>query len=888
MTTAIIKHALLLNSSATAKNWNMRNFYIVILAIICSLTTLTAQDTGVNIIDYSQPKEYEIGGIEIEGSGQRDENAIKSITGLKVGEKIKIPGDAISKAIKSLWRLRLFTNVEVYQEKVIGDVVFLKVVLKDRPILSRYAFRNVKKSRHDDLNDILELTLTKGGIVTENSMSLSRQKITDYFVEKGYLDAEVKVIEEADSLKTNAVRLIFDVDKKERIKIKDISFEGNENLRDKKLRKLMKSTKRKKAFLRKSKFTKTGFDEDKENIITYYNNAGFRDAKIVGDSIWRDENGELRISMTVDEGKQYFFRTIRWKGNSLYTDDQLNAILGILPGDVYNEELLQNRLNFSFDGRDISSLYLDDGYLSYNCEPTEVAIFNDSIDIEMRIFEGPQFTIDNVVIKGNDRTNESVIRRELRTRPGQKFSRSDIIRSQRQIINLGYFNPESLGINTPVNQQRGTVDIEYTVEERPSDQLELSAGYGGFSGLIGTLGVTFNNFSIQNVKNKGTWNPLPQGDGQKLSLRVQSNSRFFKSYNFSFTEPWLGGKKPNAFTVGAAFSAYDNSSFGQGGTLDITRVFAGLGTQLKKPDDFFVSNTVLNFERILLDDFRNQFLVENGNFRNFNIRQTISRNSVNEPIFPRRGSRISLTLQFTPPYSLFRGDDQYWILSDSEKEQAIADENRTRGVRNMLTANEADAFISDLEEGRKFTWLEYHKWRFDGEWYFNLVGNLVMMTSIKFGFLGNYNSDIGTVPFERFEIGGDGLTNQTSGITGTDIISLRGYEDDEFPLNNQGGGTVFDKFTIELRYPLSTNPNSTIYLMSFLQGGNSWSNFRDFNPFDIKRSAGFGLRVFLPMFGLLGFDYGFGLDREKGFIVPVDPKWSDYGKFSIILGFEPE
>ena len=880
----VIKYSL---QSSKFSRMRIAQFLLIFSLILCSSISYS-QIAIDSIVDYNKVQEYEIGGITIEGAGNRDINAIKSIAGLKEGQKLKVPSNVISNGIKSLMRLRLFINVEIFQERIEGDVIFLKIVLTERPTLSRYAFKNIKKGKQEDLADILQTTLSKGGIVTENTKSLSKLKIEEYFIDKGFLDAEVTVTETKDETKPNAVQLVFEINKNERVKVQDISFIGNENVRDKKLRKLMKSTKRKKNIFRKSKFVKEGFEEDKLNIIDYYNTVGFRDAKIVSDTLWRNEDGRIMLELTVDEGDQYYFRDITWKGNSIYTDEQLSAVLGIAEGDVYNEELLQNRLSFSLDGRDVSSLYMDDGYLAFNVEPTEIAINNDSIDLEMRIFEGPQFTIDNVIIKGNDRTNENVIRREIRTRPGQKFSRSDIIRSQRQILNLGYFNPESLGINTPVNQQRGTVDIEYTVEERPSDQLELSAGYGGFSGLIGTLGVTFNNFSIQNIKDRATWNPLPQGDGQRLSLRIQSNSRFFRSYNFSFTEPWLGGKKPNSFTTGAAYSAYDNSSFGAGGTLDITRVFAGIGTQLKKPDDFFISNTTINLERIKLVDFANQFLVENGNFRNFNIRQTISRNSVNEPIFPRRGSRMSLTLQFTPPYSLFRSNDNFFRLSEAEKERAIAEENRRLGVRNKMTSAQESAFIADLEEGNKFTWLEYHKWRFDAEWYFNIFNKLVLMTSIKMGFLGHYNDEIGTVPFERFEVGGDGLSNQSVGITGTDIISLRGYEEEEFELNSQGGGTVFDKFTVELRYPLSLNPNSTIYFMGFLQGGNSWSSFRDFNPFDIKRSAGFGLRVFLPMFGLLGFDYGFGFDREKGFIIPDNPKWSDYGKFSIILGFEPD
>lgn len=856
-------------------------YYIIPLTLVL-LSTLIMEGQTVDFLDYeAEPQEYEIGGVTIEGGGTRDQNALKSIAGLKEGEKIVIPSDEISKGIKKLYKLRIFENVEVLQDSTVGNIVFLKLKLTQRPTLARYSFRNIKKSHQDDLSDILEGVLNKGGIVNLNSRQLAEQKIKEFYIEKGHLDTEVTIIELKDETKENSIRLVFDIDKKERVKVKDIVFSGNENVKDRKLRKLMKETKRKGTFLRKSKYISGNYDEDKKKIIAHYNRNGFRDAVIVRDSIWRDAEGLVNIEMDISEGRRYYFRNIVWKGNSIYENDQLSTVLGILPGDIFNLELLNKRLSFSLDGRDVSSLYMDQGYLFFDIQPTEVSIVNDSIDIEMRINEGPQATIDNVVIEGNDRTHENVIRRELRTKPGEKFSRSEIIRSQRQIMNLGYFNPETMDVRPQPNPARGTVDILYKVEETPSDQLELSAGYGGASGLIGTLGVTFNNFSIQNIKDRRTWNPLPQGDGQKFSVRLQSNSRFYKAYNVSFTEPWLGGNKPTSFTVGGAYSAFDNSAFG-GGSLDITRLFVGLGTQLKFPDDFFVSNTVLNLERISLDDYVGIFIVDNGSFKNFNINQTITRSSVSEPIYPRRGSRVSLSLQFTPPYSLFRSDD-YWILTDAEKETAIREENLKRGVRFPLTAAQESALISDLEEANKFSFLEYHKWRFNAEWFFNFTDKLVMATSAKMGYLGSYNKTLGIVPFERFEFGGDGLSNQNNGITGTEIISARGYDTADFgTINNEGGGTIFNKFTVELRYPLSLNPSSTIYLHTFLQGGNVWGDFRDYNPFELQRSAGVGLRVFLPMFGLLGFDYGWGFDKD------LTGSTGGYGKFNIILGFEPE
>ncbi|MGK0316246.1 MAG: outer membrane protein insertion porin family, partial [Saprospiraceae bacterium] len=854
-----------------------------------SVFTQEINDT-LDILDYTVKSDYEIGSITVVGAPDRDRNAIKSIAALKEGDKIKIPGLVIPKAIKALMRLRLFDDVQVIQNKVDGEIVHLTIVLIERPTLARYSYTGIKKSKHDDLNDIVRNVLNKGGIVTDAAKELARLKLEKYFTDQGKLDSKVTVKEITDEIKPNSIRLVFNIDESSRAKVQDITFVGNKEVSSRKLRKKMKNTKRKGTWFRKTKFIRDDYKEDKESIVSYYNALGFRDAKILSDSVWREEDGDMQALININEGNRYYFRNIAWKGNSLYTDDQLAAVLGIVIGDAYDPELLQNRLTYSLDGRDVSSLYMDDGYLFFDIKPTEVSVSNDSIDLEMRIYEGPQATINEVRITGNDRTHESVVRRMVRTRPGQKFSRSQIIRSQREIINLGYFNPENMDIQTPVNPQRGTVDIEYVLEERPSDQLELSAGYGGASGLIGTLGVTFNNFSLQNVKHKETWSPLPQGDGQKLSLRIQSNSRFFRSYNFSFTEPWLGGKKPNSFTLGAVHSAIDYSQFGQG-ALNITRIFAGLGTQLKWPDDFFSSSTTVNLETIKLDqylnsvfqvkDSRGQFVtIRDGSFKNFSLTQTFTRSSISDPLYPRRGSRVSLSLQLTPPWSLL-GIGKSDGLTDTEKAEIIREENEKNGTVTQLTPLEEANLISSVENANKFEWLEYHKWKFNTEWYFNVVDKLVFMTSVKMGFLGGYG-DIGIPPFERFQLGGDGLANQNAALTGTEIISLRGYETNE--INGNRPASIYEKFTVELRYPLSLNPSSTIYAKIFAQGGNAWDSFSDFNPFDMNRSVGGGLRVFLPMFGLLGFDYGIGFDKN----LPDTAEFGQYAKFNIVLGFEPE
>jgi outer membrane protein insertion porin family len=855
---------------------------IFLLALMIFSFGLQAQSDTLSVYDYTQPKEYEIGGVTVIGATSRDNNAIASLSGLRVGKKIQIPGQDISTAIKSLWKVKLFTDIEIILEKTVGDIAFLEIRLTERPTLSRYSYKGVKKAKHDEFNDILKTILIKGGIVTEDLKQLAKIKIKEYYLEKGYLDAEINILEFEDEEKEGTIRLVFDIDRKERIKIANIYFIGNNNVSTTKLKKKLANTKTQKALFKKSKYIIDDFEDDKVSMIEYYNKIGFRDAKIEYDSIWRrPEDGKLNMFLRINEGVKYYFNEISWKGNSIYEDDILSNVLGIKKGDVYNKELLEKRLQFSMDGRDVSSLYMDKGYLFFRVDPTEVAVEGNKIDMEMRMYEGPQATIDRVVITGNDRTHEHVIRREIRTKPGQKFSRSDIIRSQREIINLGYFNPENLNIGTPVNPQRGTVDIEYGVEERPSDQLELSAGYGGYSGLIGTLGMTFNNFSIKNVNKKESWNPLPQGDGQKLSVRAQSNGNYYKSYNFSFTEPWFGGKKRIGLTLGGVYSKFDYPSTG---TFSIGRLFTGLGFPLKWPDDYFVANTTVNIEQINLTDYqRSDFNISNGTFNNFSLNLSLTRSSISEQIFPRSGSVVQLSLQITPPYSAFRGDVDISLTQD-ERLSAIQELQLELGNGTLITPSDSINHIKGIEDARRFKYLEYHKWKFKAEWYYNIWDNLVMMASAKMGLLGYFNKKIGVVPFERFEVGGDGISNYQSGITGKDIYSLRGYDVNDLEENANGGASIFNKFTVELRYPITLNPNSTIYVLGFVQGANSWSGFRDYNPFDLKRSAGLGLRAFLPMFGLLGFDYGFGFDKN----ISPDSKWTDYAKFSVILGFEPE
>jgi outer membrane protein insertion porin family len=829
--------------------------FIFSAGILLLSNTVSAQallDT-LPVSVYGAQKDYEIGGIKVVGAQFTDPNAIIGVSSLQVGKKIKFPGPDVPKAMKALWKLRLFDDVQIVKEKMVGDVIFFEIRLKERPHITTYSYKGAKKNQHDDLNNIVNRFIPKGTIVTESNKANAIYGIEKYYREKGYLDVKVDIEEQKEEKRPNGVKLVFNVDRNARIKIQNITFEGNANATTRKLRKQMDKTHRKAKIFSSSKLIADEYVEDKKKILKYYNNIGYRDAQIVSDSVWREKDGDLMVNMKISEGRRYYFRNITWKGNSIYEAESLSKVLGIQKGDIYNGELLETRLRFSQDGRDVSSLYMDNGYLFFNVEPTEVSIEGDSIDLDMRIYEGPQATIDRVTIKGNDRTHEHVIRRELRTIPGDKFSRALIIRSQRQIIGLGYFNQENLGINTPVNPQRGTVDIEYKVEEKPSDQLELSAGWGGF-GVVGTLGVSFNNFSIRNIFNKSAWSPLPQGDGQRLSIRAQSNGKFFQSYNASFTEPWLGGKKPQSLTVSGAYSKYANiyvadSYFG------ILQATVGLGRQLKFPDDYFTSSTALEYQRYDINNYDFGAL-RNGVFNNINLSQTFSRNSISDPLFPKEGSRITLILSATPPYSFFN---------------------------NKRYKDEPDEV--------KFKWVEYYKWRFNAEWYTPVISKFILKVDAKMGSLGFYNKNVGYAPFGRFLVGGDGLANRQIGLTGNELLALRGYDTEDLPANNAtsssflgGGGTTFAKYTAELRFPVSLNPSSTIYAHAFVQGGNVWQSIKDFRPFDLRRSAGLGLRVFLPMFGTLGFDYGIGFDKpdKKG------GKLTDYGRFGIILGFEPD
>lgn len=817
----------------------MKYYFFVIALLLASASGFSQISTnpGLEEIDYSSPRTYIIGGVTVSGVKSFDNNALRAISGLEIGKEIKIPSDDITRAITNLWKQDLFTDIEISATEIIGDKVFLDIYIKERPRLSKFRFTGVKKSKQETLRE--EIQLVRGKLITENLIETTRYKVQKYYTDKGYLNATVKLIESADTLIFNSVILTIAVDKGERVKIQNLTIKGNEALTDQKIKRTMKDTKEKKFYnlFKTSKLVKPAFKKDKQAIIAKYNALGYRDAKIIGDSTYKIDNKNIGLVLKIEEGKQYYFGDIKWVGNTKYTNEELDKILNIDKGETFNQELMDQRLFMDPNGRDISSLYLDQGYLFFQPDVVETGVRNDSIDFEIRLREGKQATVNKITIKGNTKTNDHVILREIRTRPGELFSRADIIRTNRELAQLGYFNQETIGVNPIPNQENGTVDIEYVVEERPSDQIELSGGWGG-NRVVGSLGVSFNNFSARNFFKKGAWQPLPAGDGQKLSLRAQSNGRFFQSYNASFTEPWLGGRKPNSLSVSMFHSVQSNGEEKRV-TIDgsdvknpnrqaiyITGASVGLGRRLEVPDDFFTLYNEVSYQYYTLDNYSTSFVFSNGFANNLSFKSVLSRNSIDAPIYPRSGSQTSLSLQFTPPYSVFAGDRDYESMPAQER----------------------------------YKFIEYHKWKFNTSWFTSILGDLVLNAKMGFGFLGLYNRELGQSPFERFYLGGDGLSGFA--LDGREIIALRGYGNGDLSPNT--GASVVSKYTMELRYPVSLNPQATIYGLAFAEAGNSWATFSDFKPFEVRRAAGVGVRIFMPMFGLLGLDWGYRFDDIPG------------------------
>lgn len=905
-------------------------FFLVCVAMFAGTLWLQAQtktDTVpvavnaelVNIFNQKNPKKYKIASIKVTGNNYFDEALLISVSNLSVGDEVQIPGgDNFAKAITKLWGQNYFSDVEIFITNLVDKNIDIEIHVTERPRLSKFYFKGTKKGESEDLTG--KSGLVTGRVITSNMKINAIEAIKKYYSEKGYRNVKAKIEEVKDPTFDNSQILNIYVTKGNKVKISQINF-VDVTVDQAKLKKEMKGTKEMsrltlfpasdkggfappkrytfKQYLAdqgllslsktkrvldpyvrikfsSAKFSEKKYEEDKEKLLDFYNANGYRDAGINKDTFYFNSKGNMNIDIAMSEGKQYYFGNISWRGNTKYSDTLLSNILGIKKGDIYNLDILNKKLgkNLSPEGGDISGLYMDDGYLFFRTEPVETAVYNDTIDFEIRLIEGPQATIKNVRIAGNDKTKEYVIRRELRTIPGEKFSRTDLIRSQREIANLGYFNQEKIGMTPVPNQEDGTVDINYSVEEKSNDQLELSAGFGGGIGLTGTLGVSFNNFSIKNIFKKDAWQPLPQGDGQKLSLRIQSNGRAFRSYNASFTEPWLGGKKRNALS----FSIYDtkfsnawdpitrtfNQQNARNSFFQTTGASVGITKQLQWPDNYFSLGLTAGFVRYRLKNYPidqvNLPGFTNGFSHNLNFKVTLLRSSIDAPIFPRSGSTFNLSLQVTPPWSQISN--------------------------NFATAE------------NPYRWIEYHKWRYTGQW-FVPIGKphgedrnkqFVLMAAVKAGFLGRYNRNQRISPFERFQVGNAGLANQFQ-LLGNEIIAHRGYpvyesSDPRVNPEQQGASqyfTIFNKYTLEMRYPLSLSPTSTIYGLGFFEAANGWYDMKSYNPFQLRRSVGVGMRFFLPMFGLLGFDYGIGLDRFG-----PNTRFRDGASFTFMLGFEPE
>ena len=858
---------------------NLRRTVFLVLMAVLSFPAMAQLSQDEITVDYNNPRKYVVGGIEVEGNHYFSPDQIIQVSGLQKGLTVTVPGDDVSSIVDRLWLQRYFEDVAVVIDSIAPsrDTAFFKICITERPRVSRWTFSGVKSGEQKELLE--RLNLRRGGEFSDYVAKTATDIIKRYYKEKGFLLTEVIVQTAKDTLVKSAIRVNFAVDRKQKVKIKKITFTGNDNVKEGKLVRSMKKTKDARLinFFSSKKFNEKEFPNDKRSLISAFNEAGYRDARIVKDTMYYIEPNRLEIDFTIDEGKKYYFRNITWTGNSVYSSDALNNILMINKGDVYDVVTMEKRL---FGGGkqneyDVSKLYRDNGYLFFNIQPVEVNIVGDSVDVEMRIVEGKPATLNNIIINGNDLTNERVVRRQIFTRPGYLFSQTDFERSIREIASMGQFDPEAIadpskGYSILPNQLDNTVDIVYNVTEKPSSTLELSGGWGGNT-FVATVGVSFNNFSTRRLFDKSAWRPVPLGDAQNLSLRFQTNGTYYTSLSASFMEPWLFGKKPTSLSISAyytrqtnsyiAFNILNNDEF-----MEVYGLAAGIGTRLKWPDNYFVLYNQLSWQTYRLQNWNYNFLFNTGISHNLSYTVSLSRTSTDQQIYPRQGSEFSLSLQLTPPYSLLR-----------RKNKGVLDANG-----NPTRVSSWRDINYDLQSSEdRYKWIEYHKWSFKGAIYTKLVGDLVLMARAQFGYLGYYNRNWGYSPFEGFLVGGDGMSGYNT--YGTEVISLRGYENysltpTAYTPYSSGGtaytGNVYDKFTVELRYPVVLQPQSTIFALVFLEGGNCWSDIRDFNPFQIKRSAGVGVRVFLPMIGLLGVDWGYGFDD------PVNGK----SQFHFVIG----
>ena len=814
---------------------------IITLSVIDSLTaqrvdTIPPKKITIDDVNFRKVNTYVLGGISVKGNQQFSDQSITVFSELTVGQPIKIPGDKLTAAIKKLWNSKLFSNVDVYVTQIDNNTIYLEFEVQELSKISNVTVEGLRKNKGEEL--IKETEFKKGAMLTENLLTTTKNYIKKKYVDKGFLKTKVTINTKVDTTDNNAEKALIVVDKGKKVKIKNLRFKGNEKFNDKRLAKYLKKTKQKKfyRFWKASKYIEEEYDADLERLVEKYQEKGYRDAQVLKDSIsWNDDN-TINLDITVNEGRKYYFGDIEFLGNTVYSDTILRQFLGLEKGDVYNGKLLNERIqgDGSPDSQDITNFYLNNGYLFSNVIPVETKVHNDTIDIQIRIREDEPATIRKITLVGNEVTNDHVLLREMRTMPGQLFSREDIIRTIREVGQLPYIDPESIVPDVVPNYADKTVDIEYSVVEKGASQIELQGGFGG-STFIGTLGLSFSNFSIKNIFKGSEYKPVPRGDGQNVSLRAQAN-RFSNSYSLSFTEPWFGGKKPKSLS----FSVYSSSQFNYNYStrevdkdqkLNIIGATIALNQRLKWPDDYFTLSTAISYQRFNLQNFfLGTFGFNNGISNNLSLGLNFGRSSAGyNPIYPTLGSTFNIGAKLTPPYSLFDNEDKDY---------------------------------ASMTSAERFKLLEYYKLNFSGKWYSKIMGKpqqeLVLMSNVEFGFLGAYNNELGVSPFERFYLGGDGLASGQ--FDGRTTVGLRGYENNS--LSSNVGSTIFNKFSLELRYPITLKPTASIYVLGFIEGGKAFDSFDNFAPFDLKRSAGAGIRIHMPAFGLLGIDFAKGFDTD--------------------------
>ena len=822
---------------------SLKNIVSFIFFCLLSTTALLGQNS-----DFVKGKRYIIDSIEVIGLKTYNAKTVISYSGLRKGQLVQVPGEDISNVINKLWKLEFFSDINFYVIKVEGNKISLQLEIEELPTLSNIKVTGLPKGKTETI--IKETELTAGKKLSESFLTNTRNYIVNKYRKEGFLNTKVilNTIPDDSLQGTNNLKMVVKVDRGERVKIEQINFEGNEVFGDAKLRKKLKNTKKKfpMRVWKKSKYIVKDYEEDKQSLIDFYKEKGYRDARILSDSIFSENEESLSINIKVQEGNRYYFGDISYLGNSAYTNNQLNRVLGIAPGDPYNGVLLKERIQDEKpDANDLSNLYQNNGYLFSNINAVEVSAENDTIDMEIRITEGKLARFNKISVIGNDKTNDHVIFRELRTKPGELYSKDKVVRTVRELGQLGFFDAEQISPNFKnVDPNNGTVDIELGLVESGASQIELQGGYGG-GGFIGTLGLSFNNFSMRNLFNKQAYRPLPMGDGQSLALRLQA-SQFYSTYSFSFSEPWLGGRQPVQFSTSLSHTNQFRYDFftrqaDKSQSFEISGISIGLARRLKVPDDFFTLSQSIAYQYYNLNNyFTGLFTFGNGEASNLTYTIALSRNNTyTNPIFPTGGSSFSISAKLTPPYSLFSDIDYADLVNQPEFQD--------------LQGN----VLQDKVDQERFRWLEYYKLKFNGTWYTSLIGKLVLKTQTDFGFIGAYNPDRGFIPFERFYLGGDGMANFA--MDGRENIALRGYENQSLSIRD--GSIIYNKFSLELRYPVTLKPSASIYALTFLEAGNGYDSFRAFNPFESKRSAGAGVRIFMPAFGLLGIDFGYGFDN---------------------------